>query len=57
MILPDLHDVQQLMLRTYVQSVMLFATLPFYLAQGGLATTEQSRRARHVRSDDIRWLR
>ena len=45
MTFPNLHDVQQLMLRAYVHNVMLFATLPFYLAQEMRATPERSRLA------------
>jgi len=71
MILASLYDVQQAMLRACVQNVMLFATLPFYLAPDRRPTTERSRRAganariqapagepeRHLRTEDIRWLR
>ena len=42
---PNVHDVQQVMLRAYVQNVMLFAALPFYLAQEKHPTAERSRRA------------
>ena len=44
MILASLYDVQQAMLRACVQNVMLFATLPFYLAPQRRPTTERSRR-------------
>ena len=45
MTFPNLHDVQQLMLRAYVRNVMFFATLPFYLAQEMRPVPERSRRA------------
>jgi hypothetical protein len=45
MTFPNLHDVQQVMLRAYVQNVMLFATLPFYLAQDTHPLPARSRRA------------
>jgi len=45
MIFQSFHEVQQVMLRTFVRNMMFFATLPFYLAQETGPITERSRRA------------
>ena len=45
MIFPNVHDVQQAMLRACVRNVMFFATLPFYLTQEMRPTPARSRRA------------
>jgi hypothetical protein len=61
MILQNLHNVQQVILRAYVQNVMFFATFPFYLAQERRPTVERSRHAGAnqlcARTEDVRWLR
>jgi hypothetical protein len=60
MTLRDLSDFQDFMFRNYVRSVMLFATLPYYLAderrrnRPGQRTSE---RPRDHRIQDVRWLR
>jgi hypothetical protein len=67
MIFQSFHEVQQVMLRTFVSNVMFFATLPFYLAQETHPVPVRSRRTgqtssapqdgRFCGSEDRRWLR
>ena len=67
MIFQSFHEVQQVMLRTFVRNMMFFATFPLYLAQEPRPVPARPRRTgqtssapqdgRVCGSEDMRWLR